>query len=68
MQPEEVRPVGDDAGRRKPVAELEELPATFQKKEYRVPGNYKALFRDFNAVFPGVQAERRRSNPAHLAR
>jgi len=23
---------------------------------------------DFNAVFPGVQAERKQSNPAHLAR
>jgi len=50
------------------VVELEELPDTFQKKAYRVPENYKALFRDFNAVFPGVQQERKRSNPAHLAR
>ena len=50
------------------MVELEELPDSFQKKAYRVPGNYKALFRDFNAVFPGVQAERKQSNPAHLAR
>jgi len=50
------------------VVELEELPDNFQKKAYRVPENYKALFRDFNAVFPGVQQERKRSNPAHLAR
>jgi hypothetical protein len=50
------------------VVELEELPDGFQKKAYRVPQNYKALFRDFNAVFPGVQAERKQSNPAHLAR
>jgi hypothetical protein len=50
------------------VVELEELPDTFQKKAYRVPANYKALFRDFNAVFPGVQAERKKSNPAHLVR
>jgi hypothetical protein len=50
------------------VVELEELPDGFQKKAYRVPENYKALFRDFNAVFPGVQQERKRSNPAHLAR
>jgi hypothetical protein len=50
------------------VVELEELPDGFQKKAYRVPGNYKALFRDFNAVFPGVQAERKPSNPAHLVR
>jgi hypothetical protein len=48
------------------VAELEELPDNFQKKAYRVPENYKALFRDFNAVFPGVQKERKKSNPAHL--
>ncbi|HEX3517606.1 MAG TPA: hypothetical protein VHT29_01075 [Solirubrobacteraceae bacterium] len=48
------------------VAELEELPDEFQKKEYRVPENYKALFREFNAVFPGVQQQRKRSNPAHL--
>jgi hypothetical protein len=50
------------------VVELEELPDGFQKKAYRVPANYKALFRDFNAVFPGVQEERKQSNPAHLAR
>jgi hypothetical protein len=50
------------------VVELEELPDSFQKKTYRVPDNYKALFRDFNAVFPGVQEERKRSNPAHFAR
>ena len=48
------------------VVELEELPDRFQKKAYRVPDNYKALFRDFNAVFPGVQAERKKSNPAFL--
>jgi hypothetical protein len=50
------------------VTALDELPDGFQKKAYRVPENYKALFRDFNAVFPGVQQERKRSNPAHLAR
>jgi hypothetical protein len=48
------------------VVELEELPDSFQKKAYRVPENYKALFRDFNAVFPGVQQERKKSNPAFL--
>jgi hypothetical protein len=48
------------------VVEFEELPDGFQKKEYRVPGNYKALFRDFNAVLPGVQKERKKSNPSHL--
>ncbi|WP_053226802.1 hypothetical protein [Solirubrobacter soli] len=48
------------------VTEMEELPDLFQKKEYRIPGNYKALFRDFNAVFPGVQKERKDSNPSFL--
>jgi hypothetical protein len=48
------------------VAEMEELPDVFQKKEYRVPDNYRALFRDFNAVFPGVQQERKDSNPSFL--
>jgi hypothetical protein len=48
------------------VAELQELPDEYQKKEYRLPGNYKALFRDFNAVLPGIQQERKKSNPAHL--
>jgi hypothetical protein len=48
------------------VAQLDELPDGFQKKTYRIPGNYKALFRDFNAVFPGVQQERKKSNPRHL--
>lgn len=48
------------------VAELEELPESFQKKDYRQPENYKALFRDFNAVLPGIQKQRKKSNPAHL--
>lgn len=48
------------------VVELDELPEGFQKKEYRIPGNYKTLFRDFNEVFPGVQVQRKRTNPAHL--
>jgi hypothetical protein len=48
------------------VTSLAELPDGFQKKDYRVPGNYKALFRDFNALFPGVQKQRKRTNPDHL--
>lgn len=48
------------------VRELTELPDGFQKKSYRRPGNYKSLFRDYNAVFPGVQKQRKRSNPAFL--
>ncbi|HNI35117.1 MAG TPA: hypothetical protein PLV93_06930 [Microthrixaceae bacterium] len=48
------------------VTPLSELPDGFQKKAYRIPDNYKALFRDFNALFPGVQQQRKRSNPDHL--
>lgn len=48
------------------IAELDELPDGFEKKTYRDPENYKGLFRDFNAVFPGVQKQRKQSNPAHL--
>jgi len=48
------------------VAMLEELPERYQKKAYRQPENYKALFRQFNEVFPGVQEQRARSNPAFL--
>jgi hypothetical protein len=48
------------------VTELKELPDNFQKKEYRDPRNYKALFRDFNAVLPGVQKQRKRSNPVSM--
>jgi hypothetical protein len=48
------------------VSELTELPDTFQKKNYRQPQNYKSLFRDFNAVFPGVQKQRKQSNPSHI--
>lgn len=48
------------------LEQLEELPHSYQKKEYRLPENYKALFREFNAVFPGVQKQRKKSNPGHL--
>jgi hypothetical protein len=48
------------------VEELDELPERYEKKAYRQPDNYKALFREFNEVFPGVQKERRKSNPEHL--
>jgi hypothetical protein len=48
------------------VTELDALPDGFQKKEYRQPDNYKALFRQFNDVFPGVQKERKKSNPGFL--
>ena len=48
------------------VDELAELQEGYQKKEYRNPENYKALFRDFNEIFEGVQKQRPRSNTAHL--
>jgi hypothetical protein len=48
------------------VRELAELQEGYQKKEYRNPENYKALFRDFNEVFEGVQKQRARTNPANL--
>lgn len=48
------------------VEERDALPDNYVKKAYRDPDRYKALFRDFNGVFPGIQAQRKRSNPAHL--
>jgi len=48
------------------VEELSVLPDNYLKKTYRDPENYKALFRDFNEHFPGVQKQRKRSNPEHL--
>jgi hypothetical protein len=48
------------------VAELDELPDGFQKKEYRIPTGYRALFRLYDDVFPGVQERRKATNPAHL--
>ena len=48
------------------VTQLAELPDGYQKKTYRRPDNYRALFRDFNAVFPGVQKQRKQSNPSHI--
>lgn len=41
------------------VARLAALPDGFVKKAYRDPENYRDLFRDFNAVFDGVQKRRR---------
>jgi hypothetical protein len=48
------------------VDELQELQEGYQKKEYRNPENYKALFRDFNEIFEGVQKQRPRTNPTNL--
>mgnify|MGYP005857829339 FL=1 len=36
------------------VEEIAELTDGYKKKDYRIPDNYKSLFRDFNAVFEGV--------------
>ncbi|MCP5459632.1 MAG: hypothetical protein H6971_08410 [Gammaproteobacteria bacterium] len=48
------------------VDELAELPDGYVKKAYRDKDNYKALFRDFNEVLPGVQKQRKRTNPGYL--
>lgn len=48
------------------VQQLQALPDVYEKKSYRLPHNYKALFREFNAVLPGVQEQRKRSNPDRL--
>lgn len=48
------------------VQPMDALPDVFQKKEYRQPSGYQALFRQFNDVFPGVQKARKASNPANL--
>ncbi|MBF0191382.1 MAG: hypothetical protein HQL99_09655 [Magnetococcales bacterium] len=48
------------------VVELEELADGFVKKTYRDPAQYKSLFRDFNAVFEGIQKQRKQTNPAFL--
>ncbi|MEO5340049.1 MAG: hypothetical protein H7837_05945 [Magnetococcus sp. MYC-9] len=42
------------------VEELAAIPEDYVKKSYRDPDNYKALFRDFNGVFPGIQKQRQR--------
>lgn len=42
------------------VVELAEIPDGFVKKTYRDPDNYKALFRDFNAIFDGIQKQRKK--------
>ena len=48
------------------VEELIELSEGYQKKAYRNPENYKALFRDFNEIFEGIQKQRPKTNPGHL--
>lgn len=41
------------------VEALPELPEGYRKKAYREPEDHKALYRNFNEVFPGVQEQRR---------
>jgi hypothetical protein len=41
------------------VTRLTEIPDGYVKKAYRDTKNYKGLFRDFNAVLPGVQKQRK---------
>jgi hypothetical protein len=48
------------------VEKLDEIPDVYQKKAYRNPDDYKALFRNFNEVLPGVQKQRKQSNPSHV--
>ncbi len=48
------------------VRQFAELPDGHQKKQYRRPTGYHALFRDFNAQFPGMQKARKQTNPSHL--
>lgn len=40
------------------VEDINELSEGYQKKEYRNPLDHKALFRDFNEIFEGVQKQR----------
>lgn len=44
------------------VEEIETLTGDYKRKTYREPDDYKVLFRDFNAVFPGIQKERVKTN------
>lgn len=37
---------------------LDQMPEGRIRKKYRIPDDYRALYRDFNGVFPGVQKDR----------
>jgi hypothetical protein len=37
---------------------LDQMPEGRIRKKYRIPDDYRALYRDFNAIFPGVQKDR----------
>lgn len=40
------------------VEPLDQMPEGRIRKKYRIPDDYRALYRDFNAIFPGVQKDR----------
>lgn len=40
------------------VEVLDRMPEGRIRKKYRIPDDYRALYRDFNAIFPGVQKDR----------
>ena len=40
------------------VQVIDELTEDFKRKDYREPDDYKALFRDYNSVFTGIQKTR----------
>jgi hypothetical protein len=46
------------------VVALDALPDGFAKKAHREPADPRALYRDYNAVFPGVQELRPDTDPA----
>lgn len=46
------------------VQEIDQMTEGFKKKKYRDPQNYKALFRVFTDMFPGIQEHR---PPVHVA-
>lgn len=45
---------------------MDELPDLYLKHHYRLPDNYRALYREYDRVFPGVQKARKDSDPEHL--
>jgi hypothetical protein len=50
------------------VTRIRELEPGFVKKDYVTKDGYKQLFRDFDALFPGVQPLREETNPPDFTR
>lgn len=44
------------------VKELHSLPDYYCKRIYRMPEEKRALFRDFNSIFPGIQIKREKGS------